>query len=296
MRAIGASLLSARQRYAARQRRPAQGCPAHTPLAVASSLLPPPSPSAPLPLSRGARRPPSSRSPRAPLLSARSPSPPPSPSPSHRLASPPAPLPAGRCTALASGAATRALSPLPPPPPLGPTDAPRLRPPPAAMSRGAWRRLERAAARRGRRSGAEGRAPVSGAGGPPVGRGGRRGAAGPAQRCEGPRRGRPGPVHRGGAAGCGAARSVCRPPRSRSPSPGSAGPKSIRFGCVWLCLQSVCAFPSQNVAFGSHLHPSPIPFGFGANRYDWGRSFPSVSAPRLVMVSPNQSGALRRTT
>ncbi|EOD23962.1 hypothetical protein EMIHUDRAFT_435500, partial [Emiliania huxleyi CCMP1516] len=99
--------------------------------------------------------------------------------------------------------------------------------------------------------GAEGRAPVSGAGGPPVGRGGRRGAAGPAQRCEGPRRGRPGPVHRGGAAGCGAARSVCRPPRSRSPSPGSTGPKSLRFGCVWLCLQSVCAFPSQNVAFGS---------------------------------------------
>ena len=111
------------------------------------------------------------------------------------------------------------------------------------------------ALRRGRRSGAEGRAPGSGAGGPPVGRGGRRGAAGPAQRWEGPRRGRPGPVHRGGAAGCGAARSVCRPPRSRSPSPGSAGPKSIRFGCVWLCLQSVCAFPSQNVAFGSHLHP-----------------------------------------
>ena len=165
------------------------------------------------------------------------------------------PLPAGRCTALASGAATRALSPLPPPPPLGPMDAPRLLPPPAAVSRGSWRRLERAAARRGRRSGVEGRAPVSGAGGPPVGRGGRRGAAGPAQRWEGPRRGRPGPVHRGGAAGCGAARSVCRPPRSRSPSPGSAGPKSIRFGCVWLCLQSVCAFPSQNVAFDSHLHP-----------------------------------------
>ena len=40
--------------------------------------------------------------------------------------------------------------------------------------------------------------------------------------------------------------------------------------------------------------PSPIPFGFGANRYDWGNcSFPSVCVPRLVMVSPNQSGALQ---
>ena len=176
----------------------------------------------------------------------------------HRLTVSPLPLPLSpQAAARRSPAAPRRERSRPPPapPPLGPTDVPRLRPPPAAMSRGSWRRLERAAARRGRRSGAEGRAPVSGAGGPPVGRGGRRGAAGPAQRWEGRRRGRPGPVHRGGAAGCGAARSVCRPPRSRSPSPGSAGPKSIRFGCVWLCLQSVCAFPSQNVAFGSHLHP-----------------------------------------
>ena len=85
------------------------------------------------------------------------------------------------------------------PPPLGPTDAPRLRPPPAAMSRGSWRRLERAAARRGRRSGAEGRAPVSGAGGAvrgarrAEGRGGARpavgGAAAGASRSRAPRRG-----------------------------------------------------------------------------------------------------------
>ena len=173
--------------------------------------------------------------------------------------------------------------PSPPPPPLGPTDAPRLRPPPAAMSRGSWRRLERAAARRGRRSGAEGRAPVSGAGGPSVGRGGRRGAAGPAQRWEGPRRGRPGPVHRGGAAGCGAARSVCRPPRpgpgARLPAP--RGPSRFVSGVFGF----VCSRCARFLVKTSHsvriCIPSPIPFGFGANRYDWGRSFPSVSAPRL---------------
>ena len=143
------------------------------------------------------------------------------------------------------------------PPSLGPTDAPRLRPPPAAMSRGSWRRLERAAARRGRRSGAEGRAPVSGAGGAvrgarrAEGRGGARpavgGAAAGASRSRAPRR--------GGGVWCGEVGVPSAAPRSRSPSPGSAGPKSLRFGCVWLCLQSVCAFPSQNVAFGSHLHP-----------------------------------------
>ncbi|EOD31163.1 hypothetical protein EMIHUDRAFT_434428, partial [Emiliania huxleyi CCMP1516] len=142
-----------------------------------------------------------------------------------------------------------ALAPPPPPPPLGPTDAPRLRPSPAAMSRGSWRRLERAAARRGRRSGAETgrRSPEPGGrrgARRAEGRGGARpavgGAAAGASRSRAPRR--------GGGVWCGEVGVPSAP--VPDPSPGSTGPKSLRFGCVWLCLQSVCAFPSQNVAFG----------------------------------------------
>ena len=64
-----------------------------------------------------------------------------------------------------------------------------------------------------------------------------------------------------------------------------------------MCIRDRCARFLVKTSHSVRICiPSPIPFGFGANRYDWGRSFPSVSAPRLVMVSPNQSGALRRTT
>ena len=110
------------------------------------------------------------------------------------------------------------------------------------------------------------------------GRGGARPAVG-----GGARRGRPGPVHRGGAAGCGAARSVCRPPRpgpgARLPAP--RGPSRFVSGVFGF----VCSRCARFLVKTSHsvriCIPSPIPFGFGANRYDWGRSFPSVSAPRL---------------
>ena len=182
------------------------------------------------------------------------------------------------------------------PPPLGPTDAPRLLPPPAAVSLGSRRRLERAAARRGRRSGAEGRAPVSGAGVPPVGRGGRRARRGPPSGVRGRGGGVPVPCTEAGRRGVvRRGRCAVRPgPGARLPAP--RGPSRFVSGVFGF----VCSRCARFLVKTSHsvriCIPSPIPFGFGANRYDWGRSFPSVSAPRLVMVSPNQSGALRRTT
>ena len=191
-----------------------------------------------------------------------------------------------------------ALAP-PPPPPLGPMDAPRLLPPPAAEAHGGASREPPRGAVAGPAQRAGRRSPEPG--GPSVGRGGRRGAAGPAQRWEGLRWGRPGggvpvPCTEAGRRGVvRRGRCAVRPgPGARLPAP--RGPSRFVSGVFGF----VCSRCARFLVKTSHsvriCIPSPIPFGFGANRYDWGRSFPSVSAPRLVMVSPNQSGALRRTT
>lgn len=180
------------------------------------------------------------------------------------------------------------------PPPLGPTDAPRLRPPPAAEAHGGASRepprgaVAGPAQRAGRRSPEPGGRPWGEEGGgarrgPPSGGRGRGGGV-PVPCTEAGRRG---VVRRG--------RCAVRPgPGARLPAP--RGPSRFVSGVFGF----VCSRCARFLVKTSHsvriCIPSPIPFGFGANRYDWGRSFPSVSAPRLVMVSPNQSGALRRTT